>query len=183
MCPPPAPATGPCGPVCPPWVAFHCSPHPIPIPCYGPICVAPAPAPAPISMPIPVSQPPLRGPSPNPSTEKPTVHAGAKYLYPRRHVYIKIPSRGKKLWQHPGGEFAFKTYKVGTTATIKQLIEMLGGGESHAVTECYEAGSGKWNKGRTLTCKDSTPLDTLESLGWTEKRDETKPVWLCFHEA
>ena len=136
----------------------------------------PPPPPQPPLVPRPLAPCPPGGGNSAPSE----THTGAEYLHSRSNLYIKVPNDGKKLWEHQGGQFAFKDYKVGTDTTVRHLIERLGGGEDQAITECYENGSGRWTKGRTVTHMAGEAV-TLESLGMTERRDQTAPVWVCMH--
>lgn len=208
---PPIPAPAPAANGCPPMYlpcGIQCSPMfcnmsfvPTSQPCFGGsavcsnpptpppnCCSSPPPAATPAATPAappaaPPTAPPAAPPAAKPaapSAKAPDVHAGAVYLYHPSNVYLKVPNEAKKLWEHAGGQFGFKVYKIGTNTTVKQLIERLGGGEKDAVTECNENGNGKWTKGVTASWKKAGDK-TLEALGWTEKRDEVNPVWVCLH--
>ena len=121
-----------------------------------------------------------KGEEKTPVTKKPNVHPGAEYLYPADNVYIKVPSGGEKLWKlAPGKRFDFKVFKVATSTTVKELLGLLGGGDKHALTECFEAGDGRWYKGRTIVHKDGGVK--MQEVGWKPRRDETDPIWLCLH--
>ena len=76
--------------------------------------------------------------------------------------------------------------------SVREFIEQLGGGddtgsasssESMALTEVFETGGTRWEKGVTVKYKDEAMAkQPLSARGWGENRGgELPPVWVVLH--
>jgi hypothetical protein len=111
-----------------------------------------------------------------------------KYIYPKKstciHVICKV-----KVWESADKNFKCKTFHVGTTMTISELIEHMMGKEGDAckgwaLTEVTEKGDGTFDKGTTVEFGNDKAGGTLAAVGWTDKNGgERPPVWLVLHKA
>ncbi|KAI9725374.1 MAG: hypothetical protein M1828_003224 [Chrysothrix sp. TS-e1954] len=152
-------------------------PYPAPYGYTPPPVPAPTPAPVPVPAPTPTPKK-AKEKAPKPRTKQPEILPGAQYLYPASHVTVKCIQT--QVWKTPGAQFDFQELVVGTSWTVKELIEGLGGGKGYAVTEVVEVGDGTWSKGTTVKHddKDGAKLN-LEKLGWTAKRgNEQEPLYI-----
>ena len=63
---------------------------------------------------------------------------------------------------------------------VKELIEQLGGvSDGDGVTEIYELGNGRWAEGMTYKKNGELKDKMLKEVGWTERRADGNPVFLC----
>ena len=101
------------------------------------------------------AQPPtvkVPAPKPKPSTNaSPGLHNSARVLLPKRTTYIHV-IRQVKVWQpRKTSNFTFVVYKVATSLSVGELIELLldkegNGCKGWRVTEVVELGDGEWSK-------------------------------------
>lgn len=160
---------------------------------YGPPFVVPGPPPPPYptthpgpapSVPPPpahLSPQPHSAPAPSEGLGQPGsgLPQGFKYIYPTGNTTIHLAKGGVEPWKQPGTVFQFDGIKIGTNATVRELIAACGGDESNAITEMVELGSGRWAKGRTFKHEDAKAEWSLERLGWSAKKGvEHPPVWI-----
>ncbi|KAK4953440.1 hypothetical protein LTR28_006472 [Elasticomyces elasticus] len=142
-------------------------------------------------LPIPTHPPPAPPKKKKTARTAPAPRAGTNYLNPKEHCKVHVALHGVKLWE--GGAKAanadFRIWIVPCNSSVRELVERLCegvGGEKMkkiAVTECVEAGTGKWLKGTTIEYKSDKAMDKLKSLGWSSKRGESlPPVWVCLHK-
>lgn len=92
-------------------------------------------------------------------------------------MWVKPPTRP---CDKPNQLFEMSRYKVPTSLKVEDLIEQFGGsGDKDGITEIYELGNGRWAEGMTYK-KDGRFKDkVLKEIGWTKRRGEGNPVFLC----
>lgn len=118
------------------------------------------------------------------NTKAPNIPPWALYLYPKSHLIVMTPNDGSKLWEL-NSSFPFSTYQVPTNFSIKELIEQLGGGKDHTITEVHERGDGNWQKGMSIAHGSDKAKERLDSgkVGWTEaKGTDEDPLWVVLHK-
>ena len=110
---------------------------------------------------------------------------GGEYIYPKSHLIIMAPTDGTLLWESKGEPFKFGLYQVSTRFMVRELIEQLGGGKDHTVSEVRENGDGTWTKLMSIAHKSDQAKELLESgkVGWTEaKGTDEHPLWVVLHK-
>lgn len=118
------------------------------------------------------------------ATEAPGKPNGAQYLYPKSHLLVMTPTDGSKPWEKQNESFPSSMFQVPTNFTVKEMIEQLGGGKDHVVTEFSEKGGGLWQKGLSIAHTSDQAKERLDSskVGWTGARGtDEDPLRLAFH--
>ncbi|KAI9653275.1 MAG: hypothetical protein M1831_006110 [Alyxoria varia] len=184
VCPPqgPPPSNPPPYTCTDPLRCFSCGIMPGLFPCAT---AAPPPFYPPVSGPPlgpPPGPPPAAACDPKPAEANITldgVPEGAKLLMPKKFVHINVTKT--KLEGEPG-VFAFDRYVAPPGMLLRDLIEELGGGNEHSISEGIEMGNGKWYRPRTIAHRDEPAALPLKILGWSDKGTVDPPLWLSLHK-
>ena len=104
---------------------------------------------------------------------------------------IHLIEKGVRPWENPGGSFKWRAFKVPIRMKLNELMRGIGirqGVRAETmdldlgICEVIEMGDGRWSKGSEYKFMDSGSDQTLEEVGWSEKRGApggARPVWLC----
>lgn len=78
-------------------------------------------------------------------------------------------------------EYRFSKHKAPCDMTVKELIKQLGcpSGAHRGVTELIQLGDNNYASGDSFTQGGESGKRTLKEVGWTTKRDDNNPIWLC----
>ncbi|KAI9801716.1 MAG: hypothetical protein M1833_002398 [Piccolia ochrophora] len=117
------------------------------------------------------------------------VDSGLCYLFPMKHTILHVIVGSTPPYEAQNTGFAFGVHVAPCFLTVKELIIQLGKalnlGGIIGVTECLEAGHGRWAKGISIAKDEDGAEQTLESLGWDNKRGVggLPPVWVAVNKA
>ncbi|KAF1356647.1 hypothetical protein BDV97DRAFT_12862 [Delphinella strobiligena] len=113
---------------------------------------------------------------------------GTSYIFPKHHTSLHV-IKDIRVWEADhDANFRYKSFNVGTTKSVGELIEDLVGAEGEevrgwAVTEVLEKGDGGFVRDVTVEHGGDLAKKDLASMGWNQSRSACRPpVWLVLHK-
>ena len=94
-------------------------------------------------------------------------------------------TNGDRPCEAPNGyypkKFNFSKCKIASATTVRDLIDQLGAppGEDLGITQMEPMGNDSWATVVSITRGSELARRTLAEMGWTQRRTEAAPIWLC----
>ena len=128
--------------------------------------------------------PPAAAAAPAGWYEPPEQNVGGSILL-GEHTNFCWLTDGKRPIDAPNGyypeQFKYSKYKVASVTTVGGLIDLLHAppGEDFGITQMEPMGNDSWATAVTITRGSEMARRTLAEMGWTQRRSEAAPIWLC----
>ena len=110
---------------------------------------------------------------------------GSALLHPREYTTFKFLIDGERPCDAPRGYypyyFASKGYMILSTATLQEFMVLLGVPQEgqYGITEMDELGDNRFTAGVTITQGTDDVRKTLAEIGWTKRKSDIAPIWIC----